>query len=146
VAGLIDRGRPEAAVRLLDQAARRRIAAPWAARNRLAMALLHLGRPAEARAVWLGAKDPPSPALRSARLAAAALAAIDFPAALDDYRAAVERQPDLGEAWFGLALLHVQLGEADAALAACRNGRKCHLTPAQGAFLGGLERLVSRSP
>ena len=146
VAELIRRRRPEAAVRLWDEAEDRGIAAPWAGRDRVALALLHLGRAAEARGVWLGAVDPPSPAVRSARLAAAALAALDFPAARREYRAALEQQPDLGEAWFGLALLHVQLGEADEALAACRAGRKCPLTPPQEAFLIRLERLAGGVP
>ena len=146
VAELIGRRRPEAAVQLWYEAEGRGIAAPWAARDRVALALLHLGRPAEARGVWLGAADSPSPAVRSARLAAAAIAALDFPAARRDYRAALDQQPDLGEAWFGLALMHVQLGEADEALAACRTGRKSHLTPPQEAFLIRLERLAGGVP
>ncbi len=146
IAERIRRRRPETAVRLWNQAEGRGIAAPWAARDRVAMALIDLGRPVEARGVWLGAADPPSPAVRSARLAAAAHATLDFPAARREYRAALEQQPDLGEAWFGLALMHVQLGEADEALAACRAGRKCPLTPPQKAFLIRLERLASGVP
>ncbi len=129
-------------MRLLDEARSRGMTVPWAARDRVAVTLLHLGRPAEARAVWLGATDPPSPGLKATRVATAALAALDFPAAARDYRAAVELQPDLGEAWFGLAWLHTQAGDRHAARTACREALACSLTPAQKVVLRGLERLL----
>lgn len=132
----------EAAVRLVEDAESHGVVVPWPARDRAAVALLHLGRPAEARRIWLRAADAPSTALRSARTGAAAMAALDFATARRDYRDAAERLPDLAEAWLGMALLHVELGEADLALAACRAGRKCPLTPAQASFLDRLGRLV----
>jgi tetratricopeptide (TPR) repeat protein len=142
VAERLLRGHPEAAVRILDEAQFRGLAVPWAARDRVAVALLHLGRPVEARAVWLVATDPPSPGLKAARLAAAELAALDFAAARRDYGAAVELQPDLGEAWFGLTWLHTQAGERAEARTACGLALDCTLTPAQKVFLRNLQRLV----
>jgi tetratricopeptide (TPR) repeat protein len=142
VADLIRRGHPEAAARLLDEARSRGLSPSWTARDRVAVALLHLGRPAEARALWLDATDPPSPGLKAARLATAALAALDFTAARRDYRAALEIQPDLGEAWFGLAWLHTQAGERAEARRACQRGLACRLTPAESHFLRNLARLV----
>ncbi len=106
--------------------------------------LLHAGRPAEARSAVESAADVPSTARQLARSAAAAHAACDFVTARDDYHAAVEKEPDLAEAWFGLLLLHVQLGEPDEALTACRAARKCRLTPAQSAVLRVFERLLER--
>lgn len=144
VADRISRGYPEEAVRLLDQARARGRAASWSARDRVAVALLYLGRPDEARAVWLGVTDAPSPGLQAVRLATAALAALDFAAAARAYRAALAAQPDLGEAWFGLAWLYTQSGGRDAARTACRNGLACALSPAQRVVLRGLERLVDR--
>jgi Flp pilus assembly protein TadD len=142
VAALIRRGHPEAAARRLDEARSRGVPAPWAARDRVAVALLHLGRPAEARAIWLDATDPPSPGLKAARLATAALAALDFDAARRDYRTALEIQPDLGEAWFGLAWLHAQAGRRNEARRARQNSVACRLTPAQKSFLRDLERVI----
>jgi hypothetical protein len=117
----------------------RRIRPDWPACDRLAATLLHLGHPAEARRVWAGAADPPAPALRLARLASADLAALDFAAAERTYRAALELDPGLGEAWFGLTVLHTERGDAAAVLTAARRGLKQPLTPAQDALLRDLE-------
>lgn len=106
--------------------------------------LLHAGRPAEARSAVKSSAGIPSMARQLARTAAASHVARDFAVARDEYRAAVEKDPDLAEAWFGLALLHVQLGEAEEALAACLAARKCQLTPAQSAALRVFERLLGR--
>ncbi len=115
----------------------------WPACDRAAATLLHLGHPAEARRVWAGAADPPAPALRLARLAAADLATLDFAAAERTYRAALKLDPGLGEAWFGLAVLHTERGDAAAVLTAARQGLKQPLTPAQDALLRDLEALAA---
>ena len=141
--GLLNRGRPEAAARLFAAARDRQVIPGWTACNRVAVALLQLGRPVEAGRAWEYAVDPPSPALRLARIAAAALAAQDYPAAAAGYRSALGHDSRCGEAWFGLALLHTQTGEAPAALAAGREGLRRPLTPAQTAFLQGIESLVA---
>ncbi len=106
--------------------------------------MLHLGRPAEASRIWERASDPPSPATKLTRLATAALAALDFETADSMYRAALKFDPARGEAWFGLALLHTQRGDAAEALAAARQGLRHTLTPAQATFLRGIETLTAR--
>jgi tetratricopeptide (TPR) repeat protein len=115
----------------------------WPACDRVATTLLHLGHPAEARRVWASAADPPAPALRLARLAAADLAALDFAAAERTYRAALELDPALSEAWVGLAVLHTERGDAAAVLAAAHRGLKHPLTPAQDVLLRDLEALAA---
>ena len=140
---LLRDGRPETAIALLAEAERRGIVASWSACDRVAVALLLLGRPDEARRTWERAIDPPSTALQSSRIATAALAALDFPTAEGAYRAALKRDPGLGEAWFGLALLHAQRGDAAEALAACREDLRRPLTPAQRTFLQSIEALVA---
>lgn len=112
--------------------------------DRAATELLHEGRPAEAWAAVESAADGPSPARQLARSAAASHAERDFVTARDEYHAALEKEPNLAEGWFGLALLHIQLGEPDEALAACHAARKCRLTPAQSAVLRVFERLLER--
>ena len=136
-------GRAEAAVGGFAEAQRRGIRPDWPTCDRVAATLLHLGRPAEARRVWQRAADPPAPALRLARLAACELAALDFAVAERTYRAALELDPGLGEARFGLALLHTQRGNAAEVLAAARQGLKQPLTLAQDSFLRNLEALAA---
>jgi tetratricopeptide (TPR) repeat protein len=143
IAGLLHQGRAEAAVRLFAEAEGRGIGSEWPTRDRVAATLLHLGRPAEARRVWERAGDPPAASLHLARLAVTDLAALDFATAEQTYRAALELDPGLGEAWCGLALLHTQRGDAAAALAAARQGLKQPHTPAQDALLRGLEALAA---
>jgi tetratricopeptide (TPR) repeat protein len=145
VAEHLRRGRAEAAARLFAAAEDRGIVPPWTTCDRAAVALLHLGRPAEARRIWERAADPPSPALRLTRVATAALAALDFATAEQTYRAALQLDAAQGEAWFGLALLHTQRGEATAARAAAQRGLLARAgSPAQTAFLRELARLAAR--
>ena len=143
----IARGCPASSTSGFDRAARggRR----WVCRGRAAQGSAPTGRPVTAwprrsctwatrprRAGSGQRRGPPAPALRLARLAAADLAALDFAAAERTYRAALELDPGLGEAWFGLALLHTQRGDAAAVLAAARQGLKQPLTPAQDCSSG----------
>ena len=81
--------------------------------------------------------------IRLARLAACELAALDFAVAERTYRAALGLDPGLGEARFGLALLHAQRGNAAEVLAAARQGLKQPLTLAQHSFLRNLEALAA---
>ncbi len=143
IAALLGQGRPEAAVRLFQSALNSEIEPVWPAFDRVATALLHLGRPAEARSLWERAQDPPSAALRQARIAACALAALDFETAVAEFHRALDLEPGLAEAWFGLALLHTQRGDAALALAAARTGASLNQTPAQKAFLSAVDELVS---
>ncbi len=143
VAERIRHGRPEAAASLFEEAEGRGMVPGWSACDPVAIALLLMGRPAEARRIWERA-TPPSPAIRSNRIATAAMAAMDFDTAVEAYRAALDRDPDLAEAWFGLALLHAERGAAKEALSARRAGLRRRVTPAQAAFLRSLEALIGR--
>jgi tetratricopeptide (TPR) repeat protein len=140
---LLEQGRAEAAHRLLADADNRGIRADWATCDRVATTLLHLGRPAEARRIWEQTADPPSPALRLTHIAAAELAMLDFSAADHTYQAALAVDPQLGEAWLGLALLHTQRGNAAEALTASREGLRRQLTPEQQSFLRFVEALAA---
>jgi tetratricopeptide (TPR) repeat protein len=143
LAGLLQEGRALAAVRLFAEAENRGIIPEWSACDRVATTLLHLGRPADARRIWEQTPDPPSQALQLARIATAELVALDFSNAERTYRAALKLDPGLGEAWFGLALLHTERGERSGALAACREGLRQSLTAAQTTFLEGLRTLAA---
>jgi Flp pilus assembly protein TadD len=61
----------------------------------------------------------------------AELVSLDFEAASESLRAALERDPHLGEAWFALALLGLQAGDAAGTRFACREGLACPLTEPQ---------------
>jgi tetratricopeptide (TPR) repeat protein len=140
----LQHGRPVAAVELVRQAEARGIALPWKLADRVAITHLHLGEPAEARRYWERALAPPSPALRLARIAQAELALTDIESAEKTFRAALGRDHRLGEAWFGLALLELQLGDADATLAACNEGMSCTLTEPQRNVLDKFKTVVDR--
>ncbi len=114
----------------------------WPTLDRAATALLHLGRPAEARRIWEDATDAPSPSIRLTRIGTALLAAFDFQRAEETLRYALNQDNRLGEAWFCLALLHVQRAEPAPALAACESGLKQSLTPAQRSSIERFETLI----
>jgi hypothetical protein len=144
IARLLRTGNGAAAVRLFEESEDHGIVPDWLTRDRIAATLLHLGLPARARRIWEQAADAPTPSLRLARIAAAELAELDDRTAEATYRAALDLDPASGEAWFGLALLHLQRGDADGALSAARRGRRLSLTPAQGEFFLGVEALTAR--
>jgi pentatricopeptide repeat protein len=143
---LLKHGRPEAAVRLYQDAERRGIAPPWEVRDTIAVALLHLGHPNEARRIWERALDSPSRAIGLLRLATASLSALDLPAAERDYRAALDLDPSLAEAWLGLTLLYTERGEAMLTLTAAREcqRRSATLTPAERSLIASIEALAAR--
>jgi hypothetical protein len=142
LAGLLARGRPVAAVRLLEAVESRKVVPSWQDCDTVAVALLQLGRPAVARQVWERAANPPSLAVRLARLATAALAGLDLATAEREYHASLQQDPQLDEAWFGLALLHTERGDAGSALIAARTALQSRMTPSQTAFMSGIEALV----
>jgi len=115
----------------------------WPTLDRAATTLLHLGRPAGARRIWEDATDAPSPSIRLTRIGTALLAAFDFQRAEETLRSALKQDARLGEAWFCLALLHVQRGEPTPALAACESGLKQSLTPAQRSSIESFEALIA---
>lgn len=118
---------------------------PWETADRVAVALLQLGDPAAARRVWDRATAPTAVALRLARIGEAELASLDFEAAARSLGAALEHDPKLGEAWFALALLRVQSGDAAGACSACRDGLACLLTEPQCSALEQMLKLADRS-
>ncbi len=142
VAELLEAGRFEAVLPCFNDAESRGVTPDWATSDRVAATLLHLGRPADARRVWERAADPPSQAVRLSRIATAALAAQDFAAARAGFESALKLDSGLGETWFGLALLHVQLGDAQDAAAACEAGLRGRGTEAQSASLKVFQELV----
>ena len=139
---LIERGQPDTAVRLFTQGTQQGIEPSWPLRDKVAATLLHLGRATEAREIWEHAPSPPSRALQLARVATAELAAFEFESSLRTYQRSLDLDQGLTEAWFGVALLHTQRGDAGAALAAARAGLERNATPAQKAFLTAIEALV----
>lgn len=140
VAQLLERGRPLAAAGLAREAERRDMPLAWELADRLAITDMHLGDPASARRLWERARHAPSEALRLTRIAEADLAALEFDRAAAHLHTALKEDPRLGEAWFALALLHFQTGEASATLDAARAGLPCQLT---GPQRESLERMVS---
>jgi tetratricopeptide (TPR) repeat protein len=137
-------GQTLAAVELPRQAVIRGITLPWELADRVAITHLYLGEPAEAQRYWERALAPPSPALRLARIAQAELALTNVDAAKNSFNKALRLDPRLGEAWFGLALLELQSGDADATLAACDQGISCTLTEPQRVVLEKFKAIVER--
>lgn len=88
----------------------------WDVLDRLATLRLHLGEPARARSLWqVGTKTAPDPAIATARIAATYLAEENLDAARQEYRLALEANPKLFEAAYGLAVLEQDAGNAKAA-------------------------------
>ena len=115
VADLLASGRASTAVDVMESAHRPE-ARPWGWADRLAVIRLHLGQPAGARAIWLAATSKAPAATRSARIAATYLVEGDFESARKSYREAIDADPSLFEAHFGLAQLELDAGRAKEAL------------------------------
>jgi tetratricopeptide (TPR) repeat protein len=143
ITALLARGRPEAAVRAFASAENQGVTPSWTTCDRVAAALLHLGRPAEAHRVWERAADPPSRAIQLTRLATNALAALDLPAAERMYRAALLLDGGLGEAWCGLAALYMERGDARTCVEVARAALRLPTTPAQRAFMADVVALAA---
>lgn len=106
------------------------------------------GREAEARG-WdqRRAALEPWPPLHFLRLGDAALAAQDWPLARRLFERELRRQPDLTEAWFGLARAQLALGDRRQADEALQRARATSLTPAEQArFAGKLDALRAQAP
>jgi tetratricopeptide (TPR) repeat protein len=143
VTSLLQRHRPEVAARLIQEADPHGVAAwPWRFADQAAGLYLDLGRPAEARRTWERAVDCPSAGLRECRLACTYWVERDFDGALRHFHAARTADPRLAEACWGLAMLNAQLGDAGAALEACRAAGGLSLSELQRADLDGLQRLL----
>lgn len=141
---LLREGRPAAALGLGDEAKRRAIALAWHVADRLACAALHLGHADAARRYWRDAPAPPSPAVRAARLADADLAAWNLAAAERGYHRALELDPALADAQFGLALVGLEQGRAAEALQAARAALESTAEPRRRLLLEGIVSLCER--
>jgi tetratricopeptide (TPR) repeat protein len=142
---LLSADRPEAAVRLaeggvnhIDQAW------PWPAADRLAATYMQLGRPADARRVWTMATKAP-PAVQASRLATTYWVERDFDEAVRLYREALKEDAHLAEAWWGLAALYGELGDAKRALHACQESARLDLSEPQRTNLNLLQSLAQRA-
>jgi tetratricopeptide (TPR) repeat protein len=136
--------RAEAACQLIEEAERRQ--APtwtWVQADQIAGLYMHLGRPTMARQYWERADGAPSASIRELRLAATYWVERDFEGALTHLGAAEHADADLGEVQWALAEIHAQLGNAEAALAACRRGLTLPLSERQRNDLELLLALLS---
>ncbi len=116
---LVRSGRPRTAVDVVELG-HRDDARPWAWADRLATIRLHLGQPARAREIWRSATSAPSQALQSSRVGMTYLVEGNLESARKSFDEAVDRDPGLFEAHFGLATLEQGAGRADAAVASAR--------------------------
>lgn len=117
VTTLLGQGRAASAAALLERAYPER-SRTWPVADRLATLWLHVGEPLKARAAWLSVSDPPRPALAAARIGMTYLVTDEPAAAASRFTEATRLEPDLFEAWYGLALAEQDLARADAARAA----------------------------
>jgi tetratricopeptide (TPR) repeat protein len=137
--------RPESASRLIEQSERRqRLQWTWPVAEEAAGLYMHLGRPAEARRIWLAAGDCPSVALLELRLGSTFWVERDFQAAIQHFRAAQAADPQRADVYWALAMLYAQLGEAGPALEACRHGLEQHPNERQRLDLEGLQQLLAQ--
>ncbi|HZZ81070.1 MAG TPA: hypothetical protein VFE62_21390, partial [Gemmataceae bacterium] len=116
----------------------------WEHVDRLAAAWMHLGEPVEARNIWRSAEQAVSEPERLARIADTYLVERDFANAEELYRKSLEGNSRLAAAWWGLAMMFAQQGNAAALFDACEQGLSCELTPAERAELSELKSLAGR--
>jgi tetratricopeptide (TPR) repeat protein len=118
IAGLLQRGRAKSAANLIERAHPRADARSWETADQLATLYLHLGMPTQARQVWSAVANVPRPAVRDARVAVTYLVEQELDDARRHYHRALEAEPKLFEALYGLAVLEQDDARASAALAA----------------------------
>jgi tetratricopeptide (TPR) repeat protein len=118
VTSLLAAGRAESAADVLERAFPEARARTWELADQLATLRLHLGQPARARAIWSAVSAPPRPALQAARVAVTYLVEDNFDSAREQYRKAIDLEPKLFEALFGLALLEHDAGRATESVSA----------------------------
>ena len=116
----------------------------WAWADQLATALMHLGRPEQARRIWRAAVHPPSEAVRFCRVAASFAVQGDEQESLQLYRRAAALEPALAEPCLGLAYLHLLAGRAEPARDACRQAFQRELSDDQREHLQSFARLLDR--
>ncbi len=142
VLSLIRSYQPLAGVRLAQRMERRQaVTWSWPDADTLAMTYLQLGQPEKARHVWEHASAT-SEADRLCRLASTFWVERDFDAAIQRYTRALAMDPKRAEAWWALAMIHTQRGQADAALQACHKGLALQPSEQQRTSLQQLEELL----
>jgi tetratricopeptide (TPR) repeat protein len=109
-----------------------------------ASASLRLGQPAEARASLEAATNVPSESVRLCRIAETHLVEQQFARAEQLLQQALAADPRLADAWWDLASMHAQQGDAAATYESCRRGLECDLTPEARADLTGLKEIADR--
>lgn len=117
-------GRVESAVRLLESATppgRSR----WEAVDRLSTLLLHLGEPERARKHLQAVVDVSRPALRDSRMAVCDLVEGRYEEARQAFRRAIDADPELFEARYGLAVLEQDDGHAGEAFDQASSAAEC---------------------
>jgi tetratricopeptide (TPR) repeat protein len=139
---LLRRGRKESAAKLLETAYPARVRS-WEQSDRLATLWLHLGFPDRARSTWMQAHHPPRPALVSSRLGFVELVAGDEVRAREHFQRAVEGEPALFEAWYGLAVLECDAGRLNEAREAISKAAQFAPGPDARRAVDRLEALVA---
>jgi tetratricopeptide (TPR) repeat protein len=114
---LLASGRAETAADYLEQAEPADTRS-WAETDRIATLRLHLGQAERARTLWQNAASPPKVGLRESRIGFARMAEGSLDAARESFRAALAADPKQFDAYYGLAVLELDLGHAPEALAA----------------------------
>ncbi len=115
---------------------------PWAWTDRLATLWLHLGEPDRAREAIETTKIGDKPALRFARLAVCRLVKDELESAKKAYLEALEFDPKLFEAAYGLAVLEQDQGQAKAAHEAALRSEKLATTSSARSAARAIARLV----
>lgn len=96
----------------------------WELGDRLATLYLHLGRTENARETWEGAQNVPRPGLQRSRVAFTHLVEENYDRARAQFEAALEHEPTLFEALYGLSVLEVDAGRRMAAREAIERARR----------------------
>jgi tetratricopeptide (TPR) repeat protein len=114
----------------------------WPVADRIGTLWLHVGEAERARAAWAGAVDPPRPSLVASRVGAALYAQDDLDGARKSYGRAVELEPDLFEAHYGLACVARDAGDASDAM---ESGRKAATLAPHAEARRAAELIVSQA-
>ncbi|MDG3003959.1 tetratricopeptide repeat protein [Paludisphaera mucosa] len=139
----LELGRVETAVRLLE-GANPPGRGGWDAVERLSTLLLHLGEPDRARRQLQEAVDVPRPALRDARLAVCDLVEGRLEEARQQFRKAIDVEPRLFEARYGLAVLDQDDARAQEAYEQATAAMECAPSDAARGVANALASAVRR--
>ncbi len=124
VAKLLEIGCVQSAADLLEQGYKRPEERTWETADRMATLRLRSGHPELARQIWEAATNVPRPAVRESRVAATYYVEQDFANARQHYRKALDAEPTLFDALYGLALLEDDAGQAREAFATALKAEK----------------------